>query len=397
MDAVEVVARLGTSVVAVTHVRDGAAYRIGTAPGVDLAVPIATTFPLVERGVVRIPSGIQATVREGRRSYPVTSFELWLGAGMRVELTIGLVSIRISRVELPDDRVPRPVLDRRAPAYVAGSLVLHIMLWGLAVMFAPLEEPLERMSDAPEIGVRIARFDAAPQPPPTPSPVPASSTATTEPVTAPAPAETMPSVSSSRRGRAIAQARKAGFLTADSLSDLSALVVDGDLASSFEGVEPAYREEDANAKQFGGGGGGPKFNPLTIAAGAYETISDGRGAGDEYDLPGAVPDQRHRPVVEMCTGRPCATDGPLSVATVRKMIAVTSPILVRCYQHHAEERSRGTVTLDFEIDRNGEVLRASSRGFDTVAACVQAVVEKIDFPIAPGQPQTTVRFSLGFR
>lgn len=47
--------------------------------------------------------------------------------------------------------------------------------------------------------------------------------------------------------------------------------------------------------------------------------------------------------------------------------------------------------------RNGEVLRASSRGFGAVAACVQAVVEKIDFPIAPGQPQTTVRFSIGFR
>lgn len=397
MDAVEVVARLGPSIVALTHLRDGAAYRIGTAPGVDLAVPIATTFPLVERGVVRIPSGIEATVREGGRSYPVTAFELWLGAGMRVELTIGLVTIRISRVELPDERIPRPLLERRAPAYVAGSLVFHIAMWALAITFAPLDEPLERMREAPGLGVRIAQFDAPPQPPPLPSPVPAASTATTDPVTGPAPADPAPNVPTSRRGRAIAQARKAGILGADGLSDLSALVIDGDLGKRFDGVGPAYREEDANAKQFGGGGGGPRFNPGTIVTGAYATVSDGRGAGDDYDLPGAVPDQRHRPVVEMCTGRPCATDGPITVATVRRMIAVTSPILVRCYQHHAEDRSRGTVTLDFEIDRNGEVLRASSRGFGAVSACVQAVVEKIDFPIAPGEPQTTVQFSLGFR
>ncbi len=397
MDAVEVVARLGTSVVAISHLRDGAAYRIGTAPGVDLALPIATTFPLVERGVVRIPSGIQATVREGGRSYPVTSFELWLGASMRVELTIGLVHIQIARVALPDERIPQPPIDRRAPAYVAGSLVLHVLLWGTAITFAPLEEPLERMTEAPGIGVRIARFDAPPQPPPAPSPIPASSSATTDPVAAPTPAETAPTVPTSRRGRAIAQARTAGFLTADSLREFSAVIVEGDLAKSFEGVGPAYREDDANAKQFGGGGGGPKFNPGTIATGEYATISDGRAAGDEYDLAGAVPDQRHRPVVEMCTGRPCSTDGPHSVEAVRRIIAVTSPTLVRCYQHHAEERSRGTVTLDFEIDRDGEVLRASSRGFGAVSACVQAVIENIDFPIAPGQPQTTVKFSLGFR
>lgn len=90
-------------------------------------------------------------------------------------------------------------------------------------------------------------------------------------------------------------------------------------------------------------------------------------------------------------------DSPISKDIVRTMIAERGPSLIRCYQAHAEERSRGTVTLDFEIDRNGEVLRASSRGFGAVAACVQAVVEKIDFPIAPGQPQTTVQFSLGFR
>ena len=69
------------------------------------------------------------------------------------------------------------------------------------------------------------------------------------------------------------------------------------------------------------------------------------------------------------------------------MPPVASPILVRCYQHHAEERSRGTVTLDFEIDRNGEVLRASSRGFGAVSACVQAIVESWVFsPHDAGEP-----------
>lgn len=397
MDAVEVVARLGSSVVAIAHLRDGAAYRIGTAPGVDLAVPIATTFPLVERGVVRIPSGIRATVSEGGRTVPFSAFELWLGVGTRVELTIGLVTIRIMRVELPNAKIPRTPLDRRGPVYAAASLALHLFVWALAVTIAPFDPPLERMVADPIMAIRVAKFDAPPQPPDSPSMVPEATTATTDPVAAPAPADTAPHVPSSRRGRAIARAREAGFLTADGLSDLSALATKADFGKAFEGVGPAYREDDANRKGFGGGGDGPKFNPGTIATGEYATVSDGSGAGEDYDLPGAVPDQRHRPVVEMCTGRPCETEGPLSTATVRTVIAVTSPTLIRCYKAYAEERSRGTVTLDFEIDRDGTVLRASSRGFGQVAACVQAVVEKIDFPIAPGQPQTTVQFSLGFR
>lgn len=396
MDAVEVVARLGSSVVAIAHLRDGAAYRIGTAPGVDLAVPIATTFPLVERGVVRIPSGIRATVSEGGRTIPFTAFELWLGVGTRVELTIGLVTIRITRVVLSNERIPRRPLDRRGPAYAAGSLALHLFVWALAVTIAPFDPPLERMVADPMMAIRVAHFDEPPQER-SPSMVPEATTATTDPVAAPPPAKTSPNVPTSRRGRAIARAREAGFLTADGLSDLSALMTKSDLGRAFEGVGPAYREEDASSRGFGGGGGGPRFHPGTIAAGEYATVTDGRGAGEDYDLPGAVPDQHHRPVVEMCTGRPCGTDGPLSTEAVRTMIAATSPTLLRCYKAHAEDRSRGTVTLDFEIDRDGTVLRASSRGFGQVAACVQAVVEKIDFPIAPGQPQTTVQFSLGFR
>ena len=397
MDAVEVVARFGGSIVALAHLRDGATYRMGTAPGVDLAVPVATTFPLVERGVVRIPAGIQATLVEAGRRSPVGARELWLAVGMRVELTIGLVTIRIARVALPDDRLPGPRLDRRAPAYAAGSLAAHVLVWALAVTLAPAGEPLERMVDPQPNQVRIARFDAPPQPPREPSAVPAAATATADPTAAPPPADSRRSIPSTRRGRAIALAREAGILGAPGLGDLSGLVIHGDLGTAFDGVGPAYREEDATAQRFGGGGGGPKFNPGTIATGAYQTVSDGHAAGDDYDLPGAVPAQRHRPIVEMCTGRPCATDGPIAAETVKALIAAASPTLIRCYKAYAEERSRGTVTLDFEIDRDGTVLRASSRGFGAVAACVQAVVEKIDFPIAPGQPQTTVQVSLGFR
>jgi len=395
MDAVEVVVRLGGSIVALAHLRDGAAYRIGTAPRVDLAVPIATTFPLVERGVVRIPAGIHATLVEAGRRSPVAARELWLAVGMRVELTIGLVTIRIARVVLPDEPLPGPRLDRRAPAYAAGSLVAHVLVWALAVTLAPAGEPLERMVDPQPIRVRIARFEAPPQPPRDPSMVPAAATATTDPAAAPPPARPGPEVPTSRRGRAIARAREAGVLGGTGLSDLSMLMHRGDFAEDFRGVGPAYREEDATGQGFGGG---PRWDPGgTLATGAYQTVSEGRAAGEDYDLPGAVPDQRHRPVVELCTGRPCATAGPHSTETVKTVIAANSPALIRCYRQHAEERSRGTVTLDFEIDRDGTVLRASSRGFGAVAACVQAIVETIDFPIAPGQPQTTVQVSLGFR
>jgi len=394
MDAIEVVARLGGSVVALAHLRDGAAYRIGTAPGVDLAVPVANTFPLVERGVVRIPAGIPATLVEAGRTSSVAARELWLAVGIRIELTIGLVTIRITRVVLPDELLAGPPLDRRAPAYAAGSLAAHVLVWTLAVTFAPAE-PLERMTDPQPVRVRIARFDAPPQPPREPSMVPAAATATTDPAAAPPPARPGPDVPTSRRGRAIARARDAGVLGGTGLSDLSMLMHRGDVAEHFKGVGPAYREEDATGQGFGGG---PRWDPGgTLATGAYQTVSEGRAAGEDYELAGAVPDQRHRPVVEMCTGRPCATDGPHSTEVVKAVIAAQAPALLRCYRQHAEERARGTVTLDFEIDRDGTVLRPSSRGFGAVSACVQAVVEGIEFPTAPGQPQTTVQVSLGFR
>ncbi|MDB4963676.1 MAG: domain containing protein [Myxococcales bacterium] len=391
MDAVEVVARLGSTTLSIRYLGVGETYRIGTAPGLDLALRVATSFPLVERGVVRIPAGATATVFDAGLASPLAGRELWLAARVRVEVQIGLVSITIARVRTSAMPLPRVPLEARPYLYATASLGAHLLVWALAITFAPQLEPAEKLPVPPRVRVTHVP-QAPPEPKPDPTMIPAVATASADPTAAPPPAAPSENPQVARRRRAVSEAREAGMLGSDGLDDMPILVRRTDVEGAFE-VGQTYHEEDADP----GFAGGPRWNPGTIAAGAYATVSEGRGAGEDYDLPGAVAEDRHVPVVEMCTGRPCVADGPISRAVIANTLEDHALALLRCYRHKAEPRSRGTVTLDFEIDRNGEVLRASAHGFGEVAPCVLTVLESIDFPIAPGEPQTTVQFSLGFR
>src|SRR5262245_8079399 len=126
-DVVEVVARFGDTVLDYRHLGASDVYRIGTGPDVDLALPGHTSFPLVDRGTVRIPVGIAATTR-----------------GTTTRFAIGLVSIAITRVKLAKVHVPRKRPDWRPPAYLLGSLLAQPALWFAAVTLEPFERLHEK-------------------------------------------------------------------------------------------------------------------------------------------------------------------------------------------------------------------------------------------------------------
>src|SRR5690606_6269265 len=125
--------------------------RIGTAPGVDLAVSGFTSYPLVEGGIVRIPPGCAATPR-----------------GATTELRLGAVTIACTRMTLDVSPIARPRPDRRVPVYVAASLSVHLALWLRALVVAPSE----RRTAAPRRRRRCAHVVSVP---PEPAPEPPSS------------------------------------------------------------------------------------------------------------------------------------------------------------------------------------------------------------------------------
>jgi hypothetical protein len=385
MHVIEVVARFEATVLATVDLPAGASYHAGTGPGNDLAVELGTSVAVVEGGLVRVPAGSTALLFEHGKASPLTG-ELRLDARMRVEIRIGRVTIAIRRITRMDP-VPRRPIERRPYFYIAASLAAQLLLVGLAAWIAPHREPPSPVQTPRSI--RVARFpESRPPTQQDPSPVPAVATAPTDPTTAPPPAEKATDLPLSRRSRAIARAREAGILGSDGVGDLSGLVA-SDVGKAFDGVRPAYREEEATARGFGGG---ESWDPGgVIPMGRFATKPN---AGADYELAGATPGRKT--VLKTCTDRPCATTGPHARETVIAIIEARAEALLECHERYAGRNVRGVVTLEFDIDRDGTVLRPTSDGMGELAGCAMRVVQSIAFPTAPGDAQTEVKISLEF-
>ena len=386
MQAIEVVARFETTVLATVDLRAGASYRIGSGPGNDLPVDGVASFAVVEGDLVRVPPEATATVVEHGTQRSITG-ELRLGARMRVQIQIGRVALAI-RWTTRRAAVPRQRSSLRPYLYAAGSLGAQLLLLLLAFRMAPYREPPE--SERTPRVVRVTRIHESP--PSTnrdPSPVPAVATAPADPSVAPPPADPTPDRSRSRRSRAIARARQAGILGSDGTTDLSGLVP-SDLGKAFDGVRPAYREEDARARDFGGG---ESWDPGgVVKMGRFATKPN---AGADYQLPGETAGVKT--ALAMCTGRACETTGPHTRDSVVAIVEGRAEALLDCHERYAGKNVRGVITLDFDIDRDGTVLRPSSAGMGELAGCAMRVVQSIGFPTAPGDAQTEVKLSLEFR
>lgn len=352
IDVVEVLARFGDTIVDVAHVGAADAYRIGTAPGVNLAVPGLTRFPIVEGRTIRCPAGMRAEER-----------------GNTTVLRSGALAIEITRARLPGHAVPRRRVELRTPLFIVASLLVHVAIWMIAVTLEPFEQ-LPRHKPRPYRLVRIP--DAVEKPVPTPPPpkpevrppeqpeqaarvargrisrreqigVPPDRARMSELVGAPiaAPAER---AESHDMGAAVAAA--------------VARATQVDVAKYADSITPEnnYNPDDLESSGFGG----------HLRLGPGETIKSGAYATLNHD-------------VKQCakSDPQCRLTGPTKSPYVRSFLLAHMDEIYDCYAEHASEP--GTIVLEFTIKGDGSVQNARGSGLGETGECAARIVAEIQF------------------
>ena len=380
-----VTARFGDTMIGVTQVAPEGSYCIGTAREVDLAIAAPmTSFPIVlgdAKGfVVRKPIGVG---------------ELHVGdqAVDEVRLTIDtVVTFVFEQIELTIELVVEPAplakteLDRRPPAYIAGSLIMHLLVWAIAITFAHL--PRAKKPRPPwVVHPVVARLAPTapyqyPRPahevPPVTTALPPRS-AVSSPPARDAREGTNAAASRDPRG---AQVDQDGFATFSPTYLEHLKKTDQAVRDALAASGPLYDEDAVDSF----GGGQRKFDPRnragwgTIATGRFKTISHGRGAGDEYQLPGEVVTE-----LALCESPHCEISGALDKADVQHVIEPMAPALAGCVGEAA-------LTLDLDIGPNGQVKKAHAHG--KIGRCAANVIGQLAFPAADGPTHAT--YTIGY-
>jgi hypothetical protein len=368
----QITARFGDSLVEIVEIERDGSYRIGTAPGVDLAVAKIGSFPIVTGDatgfVVRTPVGMGDAT------------DVRLAADQPVTLRFGMITIT---VELVAPVAPLPVkkLDRRPYAFIVGSLVVHLLVWGAAVVFAhaPIaNKPRPRTVSHPLL-VKLLPMKPSRVAPHAPATAPASPSHATP-----------PSSGGGMRGKrsdldelAAAAASAPGGSNKLSPAYLAYLeALDQHMKDMLAAAGPLYVEEDAAG--FGKHGGA--FDPTnragwgTIATGRYKTVSSGRAVGDDYHLAG-----ESYPELALCESPHCEIAGSLDKDAVQHVIAPQVAALAGCV-------GQDSLTLALEIAPNGHVKKVHGHG--KIGRCAANVIGQLAFPEADGP--TTATYTIGY-
>jgi hypothetical protein len=411
-------------------------YRIGTAPGVELALEgaPAPSFPLVapsgDEFVFNYGAGIDGELLLDGSSLPLSelaaagrarpsaitagAIEVPIPPRARIRARTGRTTFLISSVARPR-RHAVPLLaglERRALSYFAGSLALHLGIWAFLQLLPP--EATSLSIDVPAfepIAVAIKTTttnDPVPEVHPESDGAAGTPGATAMPLP-PGPAGKPDAVDRGRlrierastppqlaRSEEIERARTAGFLGSRAMS--SAIHVLGaavDVASGFE-------TESFNGPLVGGYGEGPgRFGGGLSGDGFGTTCDDGRPCAIGYRGGGGVigGDPRRRGVDyglhSRGFGRPDPRPGvpPVGEPTlsgpgydksiIRRYIRHNLDKIGYCYDKQllAHPDLGGELTVTFLIASSGEVQTSTGTGFDRdVAGCVAAVIKTISFP-----------------
>lgn len=371
-------------------------YRIGTAPGVDLAIEHAPApaFPLVAPSgdefvfnfVPGAGAAIDGEMLEGAAATPLAALagsgrarpsatvagalEVPIARHARIRARAGGATLLISAVARPR-RHTAPLLariDRRTLGYVAGSLAAHLAV--LAVLQLVPPDPTGINSDlgsVEQVTGHVVGVANLPPPPPPPERgdhgsdggAPGSeamalpSGAAGDPASIDrgrqrlADAHQLPSLS---RADEIERARSAGLLgdrlVTTAIADLSR---DIDLASGFaaETTVGSIAGEYGNGPgNFGGGltglgaGGGCTDEPCGLIPsggdghGRHPTIGRGHAAGDDYGLPGGhgFGPRGHRPQLPVI-GAPVVSAGAgYDKTIIRRYIRRNIDKISYCYE-----------------------------------------------------------------
>ena len=380
MDVVELVARIGDTVLDVAHLTPGVRYRIGSAPDVDLAVSALGSFPVVDGDIVRVPAGLVATVDNRRDPGPTIRI-----AGTIV-LQVGLVTLTIRRAVREAQAVPRPRRDRRPYPYLAASLVVQLALWLAAVTLAPFERitrPVHRI-------VHVTHVHPPDPPPPPAKPEPAKP----DPVPHPATAAAAAHHPRARESEDAAPGARPSL--AASIAHLGKTFDDIHVADQLAAANgPADPEGAFNEQSFGGGG--RRFDVDAVAP--PTTFKVERWAVPTFmHMPGQLAPV---PAIAWCNDDSCMTRGTLPLEKVLAILEKHQAEIARCYREHTGDLV-GEIRVRFPIAADGRVTGTLGTeagpigyGTGTVGRCVAKIAQRIRWPQAADE--TYVFVGLAFR
>jgi len=423
-------------------------YRIGTAPGVDIATEgapapdFALVSPQGDDFAFNFGHGMDGEMVVGGQS---TSLSELAAQGRTTISPIppnAKIRVRAGKTTFLVSAVPQPrkhamplfaALESRVLAYFAGSLAVHLGFWAILEQI-PVEDSGANI-DLASLEDTSTRTNSASQddpPPPEEEDKPddgADESGGTG--TAMALEEgKMGKKDSDRaegqykmkkeqedpqlaRQQAIEQARTAGILGSSALTQggaFASLTGTGDISSGFDdgNIYGGLLGNEAGEMNggfgfgrsgFGPGGGGTGWG--TIGTGRYGTIGHGSGTGSGYGVGGGRGGMRGRTaaVPTVSIGQPNA-QGDLDKAIIRRYIKRNIQKIQYCYEKEllAKPGLAGTVSTQFFITPNGTVASSTGSGVDgNVASCVAGVIKDIEFPKPKGGGGVQVNYPFTFR
>ena len=427
-------------------------YRIGTAPGVELAIEGAPgpAFPLVapvgDGFVLNYGAGIDgelvvdgettpfAQLAAGGRVRPSAAtagaVELPIPADARIRARIGRTTIVVSAVAPPRQH-PASLLarnDRRTLAYVVGSLVVHAVVLGVLRMIPPDEIGINA-ERSPLEDMRFVTNNVSFEEPPPDEPRVTSGNGDSQGASV---AMALPTgkagapdnINEGRRQVARTTHEPAQMSRDDELRDVlrggilgsyrlqhgfqSASAIDYTSGFDSVSIDGAPDGSDGGGRGnfgsgirgFGPGGGGIDDHGPSGCCARYATIGRGRSAGDDYGIPtsGGPGLPPHRAAVPRIR-EPTISGASYDKSIVRRYIRQHLNEIAYCYDKQllAKPGLGGEITLRFFIAPTGAVQGASGTGFDAeVARCLAEVISNIGFP-APGEGGVQVSYPFQFR
>ena len=413
-------------------------YRIGTAPGVDMATeqaPAADFALVAPRGddfVLNVGHGLSAEMIMNGQVTPISAPELPIPAGAKFRVRAGKTTFMVSAVARPR-RQAAPLLaslENRTLAYFAGSLAVHLGLWAL-LQTIPVESgaadiDLGSMEQTDIKGQSPTNEELVQKPDPDNDNGgnDGGKMAIKDPEGQAGTEKSLNHDSSQMkvkqttdnpqltREAAIDMAREAGILgNASAIHNGFNIDIDG-VTSGFDTSNQAGAIYGADMEGYGhfglgrsgfGGGGGCTTEPCgTIAGAGYGTIGNGRHAGGEYGLGGNGHGPgmgRHsvtipQPIISNANG-----GGGLDKEIIRRYIKRNSSKLQYCFEKQllAKAGIQGDIQAQFVIMPDGSVKSSTAKGFDSeVASCVGEVIGAIEFPKPSDGGAVQVNYPLTF-
>ncbi|CAN5912396.1 hypothetical protein BH11MYX2_BH11MYX2_02380 [soil metagenome] len=417
-------------------------YRVGTAPGVEqpLATAPSPNFPLVapsgddlvfnyaagfdgELTVDGQTTSLSELAQTGRARPSTTTagaIEIPIPPRARIRVRSGQTTFVVSSVAKPKTAaVPMFTFEGRTLASFAGSLAVHLGMWG--VMQFVEDEPASvaiSLNEKEDTFIKASSTDPDTTPPEE-KPDDATGEVGSESQEAVAMrldegAAGKPNAQHEEghmrvakndlppdiaRAQAIEEARTAGILGSTALnSTITSLAATGDWTSGFDDSSvygPLFGAEGEGRGNFGigrkgfGVGGGCTQEPCgTVGTGRYGTIGpNGIGTGGYYIGDGGpTHGRRHTATTPGPTfGIAHASDG-LDKEIIRRYIKRKVDAFSYCYEKQlmANPGLSGTINAQFLIAANGTVQAATAQGLGDTASCVADVIKTIKFPATDG-------------